>query len=339
MSVQPKSARAALWFCCALLLPAAAQGDEVDEARQWLDRMATAAHTLDYEGTFVYQHSGQLQAVRLLHSAADGVERERMVTLSGPSREVVRDAGSVTCIIPDSNSMAVDHAGPERPLPLAIAPNVDRIAGNYSLSLGGIDRVADREAIELLVQPHDKLRYGLELWVDTQSGLMLKSRLIDPSSEVVEQVLFTELTVEDRLPPERLKPQTSGRGLTWQTASEDGQRPAYEAQWEATQLPQGFTLDVRRRHNMPGVGPAVEHMVFSDGLASVSAFIEPHRVGSNPFLGSTRMGAVNAYARIVGDHRVTVVGEVPVATVELIGRGIRPLLGNHAPAQGEGGEK
>jgi len=70
----------------------------------------------------------------------------------------------------------------------------------------------------------------------------------------------------------------------------------------------------------------VEHLVYSDGLAAVSVFIEktdrPAGVGSK---GPSRMGAIHAYSKVMDGEQVTVVGEVPESTVAMIGESVKRL--------------
>ena len=136
--------------------------------------------------------------------------------------------------------------------------------------------------------------------------------------------MFTEIEFMEQVPEHMLQPEVSADEFTWYEAQEvagktESQTP--ENAWAITNLPDGFNSDMQRRHNMPNK-TAVRHMVFSDGLASVSVFIEKHKTDAANITGASRMGAVNAYGRKLNSHHVTVVGEVPSATVRLIGESV-----------------
>lgn len=305
----------------AVCLPLVARADS--EAQGWLERMSRAVHVLNYEGTFIYLHQGRLQTIRIIHGSDDKGERERLFTLDGPSREVTRNNDRVACISSDKPAMTVERHGSKRPFPMSLPAGTDQLEHYYNIALKGRDRVAGLQAVSITVEPRDHLRYGYRIWLDESSALPLRSQLIDSEGRVVEQLMFTGLTVRKDVPPALDEPQAETGDGRWQrqSVSEGNDRPV-DTGWRVTQLPAGFHEDARRWHVMtPGQIP-MEHMVFSDGLATVSVFIEGKGQTSGPAIGGSHMGAVNAYSRIVDGHRVTVVGEVPAKTVKLIAESV-----------------
>lgn len=311
-----------------VLLPGLAPAGDSDDARVWLERMSRAAHTLNYDGTFIYEHNNHMQTMRIIHASEDGAERERLVTLSGPSREVVRNEDTVTCILPDNNSVVVEKSGPTRPFLISVPEQLDQLQAYYRFELGGKERIAGRTAQKIKVKPRDIYRYGHRLWVDEQVGLLLKSELLNEDGLIVEQVLFTSLDLLDSVPAALLQPQTEGKDLVWHRRKRGhrGDQPVPQGSgWRVAKLPPAFDKDIHRKHFMSARNAEVEHMVFSDGLASVSVFIEAHDPDDDTLLGHMRMGAINTFARTIGGHRVTVVGEVPAATVRLIGESIERI--------------
>jgi sigma-E factor negative regulatory protein RseB len=188
------------------------------------------------------------------------------------------------------------------------------------------ERVAGRHTELITVDPHDRFRYGYRLWMDRDLGLLLKSELIDERGEIVEQLVYTNIELPASIPDELLEPAISGAGYTWY--NDDRSKPVAvsaadsEPGWYPDWLPDGFELsDVARDPILASRDP-VEHLVFSDGLASVSVFIEQLDAASEPLAGLDTMGAVNAYGRMIEDYQITVVGEVPAITVERISRSI-----------------
>lgn len=305
-----------------VLVVTAAGGAEPDTPRLWLERMVEAARQLNYEGRFVYLHDDRLQAMRIVHGVdADG-ERARLVTLNGPIREVVRNDGTVTCYLPDGNSVMVGRTGPGRFFPITVPTDLDALERYYRFEVGGEARAAGRPTRRLSTHPRDGYRYGHRFWVDQDSGLLLRSELVDGSGEVVEQVLFTAIEFFDQLPEAALQPATRGEGLIWYRQEEEAPLRTV-TEWRVTALPPGFRKEIHRKHHLPAVDAPVEHMVFTDGLAAISVFIERRGDDTADFEGMAAMGAVNAFSRNLDGHRVTVMGEVPAKAVREVADAVR----------------
>lgn len=294
-----------------LLLPLTVAADEA-EALRWLERMMDAGQRLDYVGTFVYRHGDAMQTMRIAHGSVDGVERERLVTLDGPPREVVRDGDRVACTLPDR--VLVERSGSA--LPLFPSGRMAGLKRSYSFGFDGRERVAGLSTRQVVVEPRDGYRYGYRFWIAEESGLMLHSALVDQAGAVVEEVKFTSLAVHDGAPAELLQRAETGDGGP--TASRLPPPAESGGQWSVSRLPPAFEVVSHVRHALAG-RPEVEHLVLSDGLASVSVFIEHHDGATeNPAGSSGAVGAVHTLSRIIDGHRMTVVGEVPVQTVQWI---------------------
>lgn len=307
-----------------LLLPLLARADDggKQDPHYWLQRMVQATHNLNYEGTFIYEHDGHLQTMRIVHGAGEGGERERLVTLSGPPREVIRNGDTVTCILPDNHSVVVQRSHAVRPFPITLPSRLEQLEHFYTLSLRGEDRIAGLTARHIVIEPRDDYRYGHNLWLDENSGLLLKSELVGEKGRMVEQLVFTSVKFLDRVPLRMLEPQSESKNLHRYKREQQKDEMVHNSGWRVSRLPPGFQEDVHRRHYMPSIKAPVEHVVFSDGLASISVFIERYKQGTHNLIGSTRMGAVNAYGRLVDGHLVTVVGEVPPKTVRLVAESV-----------------
>lgn len=311
---------------CALFSNASVAGTTSDDPQQSLDRMVRAGQTLSYDGTFVYRNGATMQSMRIIHrSGADG-ERERLVALSGAAREVLRDRERVTCILPDRQSVVVAKSRP-RNLPHSKLFESDAgFAGFYTLSLHAGERIAGRHTKMVAVSPHDRFRYGYRLWMDRDTGLLLKSELLNERGEIVEQLVYTNIELPAVIPDALLEPEISGAGFTWYRDDEAGPAadPAAggEPGWYPDWLPDGFALSDHARDPIFSSRDPVEHLVFSDGLASVSIFIERLDTASKPLTGLDSMGAMNAYGSMVDGFQITVVGELPAATVERVAESI-----------------
>jgi len=308
----------------ALLIPAVYASGDPETAQEWLERMRRAARTLNYEGTFVYRQGEQLEAMRIVHRSDARGEKERLVSLNGVPREVLRDKERVTCILPDNHSVVVDKIPRKGILPPAFRSAGARLQGNYAFSLGGEDRVAGRATRIVDIRPKDEYRYGSRLWLDKATGLLLKSELLDGQGASLEQFLYTSIRLPESIPDEMLEPGTSGEGYTRVTrGGDDGDEPEASTDWVVEWLPTGFRMSERSTDPMPNRPEPVEHMLFSDGLASFSVYLERMGKDAEPFSGHSQIGAVNAFGTMLGDYQATVVGEVPRLTVDRVGRAIR----------------
>ena len=300
--------------------------DDQGEVRGLLDRMVRASRSLDYIGTFVYRNGSMLQSMKIIHRADDNGGRERLVALSGAAREVIRDGERVICILPDDRTVVVARRRPGRLSPsTAFEPEIaigSGIAELYSLSSGGIERVAGREATVIDVRPRDRYRYGFRVAVDRETGLLLKSELLDDGMTALEQIVYTHLELPESIPDAILKPRISDAGFVRYEvdAAEGGGSgsPARAQEWTIGWLPKGFRMaDESYGPIRPG-RDSVDHRVYSDGLASLSIFIEEGIDSGDRLEGPSSVGAVNAFGRAIGEYHLSVVGEVPEVTVEKV---------------------
>lgn len=315
-----------------LLLPSLAlAGGIPQDAREWLQRMVHAVKELNYEGIFVYAHGNQLEAMRIVHGADSSGEHERMVSLNGAAREIIRTDNELTCILPDSKAVVVEKARPKRFVPERLLELDDELNKLYEFRVQGSDRVAGRMARQVVIQPRDDFRYGYRLWLDEESGMLLKSDLINTDGRVLEQMMFTNLELHPQIDRQRLAPSISGQGFKWYRTKEEGEKAQAGAkQWSVAALPTGFHMSMQAEHGMPMSRMPVEHLMYTDGLASVSVYIEHKGMEEEALNGPSRMGAVNAYGVLIDGHQATVVGEVPRATVEMIAQSLR-----HSPESAE----
>lgn len=291
----------------------------------WVDRMSRALQTRNFEGTFVYLRDGQLETMRIVHVVeADGGERERVMALTGPAREIIRDDQEVTCILPDSKSVVVEKRRPHLPFPIAVPTGTNQRDRYYEFRMLPRYRVTGRMAQAVAIIPKDRYRYGYRLYMDESTGLPLESVILDQAGRQVEQILFTSLKVLEHADPRTLVPDIDrDKGYTFhrQEGDETVGIPG-TSHWVVGHAPPGFVQTMYSRRVLPGSRNPVEHLVLSDGLASVSVYVEKADGSRELLRGASRMGAVNAYGRRIGAYQVTVVGEVPEVTVSAIGEAL-----------------
>lgn len=287
--------------------------------------MQHAAHMQSYDGTFVYsQGENKLSAMRIIHSADKKGERERLVSLDSIGREVIRDSKSVICILPDRKTVVVEKDRPPSQFPPPFPDKLDHLKGQYSFAMQGEEKVAGQLAHKLVVNPNDKFRYGHRLWVDKKTGLLLKTHLVNAQGKLIEQFMFTHIKYMNRVPDKLLKSSVdSTKFKRYESddikAKSKSVNPALV--WQVTKLPPGFKRDYQRRLQMPASRVTSNQLVYSDGLASISVFIENNRDDPN-LIGHAKMGAVNVHGKTFKDFHVTAVGEVPHATVKMISESV-----------------
>lgn len=282
----------------------------------------------NYSGTFIYRHGDKVETLKIVHRRTpEGGVSERLLTLTGEPREIIRDDAVVTCILPESRLVLIDKSRRrESRFPGIVPENLNRLSDYYALQVHeDSERVADRAARVIDVKPRDQYRYGYRLWIDQGSHLLLRSDLLGEDSQPIEQVMFTELEVHGQMPDELFEPQYLDEGYRWREMGEVSVAgDEHKARWRAVNLPPGFFLQTHNRRLKPSADKPVEHMVFSDGMTSVSVFIENQR-SQRLVRGNIRRGALNVYGRKKDEHHITVMGEVPGATVKLIAESIEPL--------------
>lgn len=287
-----------------------------DPAMQWMQKMSMAMQELSYQGRFVYLHDSQLESMSILHVNDDQGKRERLVSLNGEAREILRDNQSLTCVWPSSKQVVVDPSNQSDSSPLWIPDDVKRLAKFYQFKMVGEDRVADHDAIVISIMPKDEYRYGMKVWLDKTNAMLLRSSVLDTQGKVVEQVMFTELTV---LPASQLKhiavlPEidNSYALIRSHQGTVEKRRPA-DNRWQLSFVPAGFWLESSFSKRMGDTEGYTQQMIYTDGMASVSIFIE--RNDGEKLAGNSSMGAVNAYGASYQDYSITAIGEVPSVTV------------------------
>jgi len=281
-----------------------------------LKKMASASRRLNYSGTFVYQHAGQNETSRIVHFVNPaGGEFEKLETLDGPAREVIRTNDQVTCYLPDTKTVLIEKRSSRR-FPALLPEQLSGVADNYVVSVTGMDRVAGYDCRVVLLEPKDKLRYGHQFCAEAGSGLPLRSRTFSEKNQLLEAFAFTELKIGGNFSRDQVKSRYAARSKEWKvdhSALAITDVPA-DTGWSLTRQPTGFKKLTELKRSIAGRAGMVSHIVYSDGLAAVSVFIEP-LPKARPARSLSHQGAVNIYIRPIADHMVTVLGEAPAATV------------------------
>ncbi len=320
-------------LCCAVL-PAHASDPE---ARAWLERMSRALSSQSYDGRFFHLRQSKSESMRIIHRVdSKGRITERLVSLDGSGREIIRNDKEVICYLPDKKIVLVEKRTENNSLVSALPVYNEALESLYKIERsGGVVKALGRRTQIIEVQPRDQYRYGYRLWLDQETAMPLKSQLCDNNGNVIEQILFAELNLRERIPTDELKASISGEGYRWirQDEAAAARMPNAVMGYSVTRLPAGFKLPTWRMQIIAGSPRPVRHLVYSDGLASVSVFIEPRDDQAAPLHGLSKVGAAFAFTRNLDGHQVIAVGEVPAATVEAIAAGVtRQDVAPEAPA-------
>lgn len=289
------------WSLAAWLLGAAGAVAAQDAPQQLLQRMGAALGGSSYSGIVVYARDGQLDALRVRHRAGGGQRFELIERLTGPALPLQRD---------DRSARLGD--GPRYAADLASAAGLDAIdpAAAYELVAAGEDRVAGRVVDVVDARARDAMRFSRRFWLDRDSGLLLRSATFGSDGIVVEQWMFSDVSVDaaDGAPAP-----DAGHAEPFRAARDSD---IAQARLRVLDVPAGFQLV------SAAVEPQREQLVFSDGLVSVSVFAEPLQAEATVLSGHQRRGALSVFGRVFRGLQIVVVGEVPAVTAERFAQGV-----------------
>jgi len=303
--------RAAL-VLCALATAAHAQSPE---SLAWLKKILEATRNLSYSGTFVYQQGKQSETSRITRLASADVEK--LEVLDGLPRELVRSKDTVRCYLPQAKVVKVEQRTPDRTFPALLPERINALSRHYDIALGETRRIAGFDCQSVNLTPKDDLRYGYHLYADRATGMLIGAVTVDSTGNQIEQFMFTQIAIGN-VTPEMVKPRQTAAG--WRVEDAEA-APATLTGWTLKPEVPGFqkVIELKRRMESKAVG----QVVFSDGLAAVSVFIEPLEGRREPpRTGLASLGAIHIYTREVANHMVTVVGEAPAASVQRIGNAV-----------------
>ncbi|HHO59960.1 MAG TPA: hypothetical protein ENJ64_06920 [Thiotrichales bacterium] len=288
--------------------PAGFAADLVD----MLERMSSVSQSRNYQGTFILRKSDQLSTLRVHHGMDERGVWESLEALSGEPRTVIRQNNQVVSIFPEKKLLTVRHAENGSSLHQKLPENIKQLNQYYFFKRLDDDRIAGYKTLVLDLEPKDPYRYGYRYWLEKDSGMLLRCDLLDTRGDVVEQMMFTELEYLEQA-PEMAFTEMSRPGFTVKNLDDESPH-AKDIAWEVTRLPDGFELI--QSHYRLSASPPLLQLVYSDSLASVSVFIEKMDGAASHLEGPSARGALHAYGVQIGEYYITVVGEVPAATVK-----------------------
>jgi sigma-E factor negative regulatory protein RseB len=299
-------------------------------AKQVLQKMVGAMAVSNYQGTVVFLKNDKLEAMKYSHTVEKDREQERLVSLNSPQREIVRNSDEVRCFYKLTRQVIVDHRPYEHSFIVDVPKNLDELDASYQFELAGEEDVAMLPSYVIAIQPKDDFRYARKIWIGKAQFLPLKAVVYDLTGLVLEQVVFTDIEFNHQ--PQAKVVNVAGMSPQMEApvrAAESINQPSFEL----TALPQGFKQIFFTRKPVHQNDQPVDHLLLSDGFASVSVYLEPKKanasVDSNIPEGIHKVGAVNSLSRTMTGFQLTVLGEVPPATVKYMAEGVK--LRNSAP--------
>jgi sigma-E factor negative regulatory protein RseB len=298
--------------------------------RDWLMRIHEAASHRNFQGTFIVSAGGAVSSARIAHYCEGPNQFERIDSLDGQTRHVFRFNETVHTLWPQARVAMVEQRDLINSFPALLQVGDDRIGEFYEVQPAGLDRVAGHEASVLIVRPRDAYRYGYRLWAEKTSGLLLRADTLGDKGELLETSAFSDVAINVRSEPEQvLQPMRKLDGYRIVKPALTPTRLDSEG-WAMRQPVAGFrqVSCVKRPLDSIGDGGPTSggaealQTIYSDGLTYVSVFIEPYNHERHTRQMLTTIGATQTLMRRQGDWWITVVGDVPAATLKAFASGL-----------------
>ncbi len=267
--------------------------------RDWLQKMTSAVQTTNYEGTVIRIQDGLVDALKVMHVVSEGVICEKVIIQQGKDLEIIRNGNEVRFIMPERKSVVVEEWDDKSTLFSTLPSSDIRFGNEYDVSIVRKERIAGRKTIMLAIRPHDSFRYGHRIWLDIATGFPLQTKLLDEHGEIIEQVKFADITFNAEIDVSDIQPSIDIDGFRWYTKPRRTDAPEVVTDWVSDNLPPGFRVTSTRGERISGSDDPVTQMMLSDGLASVSVFVEPGK--DQNAASRSRVGASNAFSIASGD--------------------------------------
>ena len=282
---------------------------------QWLKNVSDAMKLQSYNGTVIFMKHGQIDSMKYAHTVEQGIEHEKLTSLNSPLREVTRNSSEINCLYKETSQNVKTHQPFDRSFILNLPLDTQKLENQYLFAVADQEMIALRPTQVIAVLPKDNLRYARKIWVDTASQLPLKIEVYDVDGKILEQVLFTEINVTQS------ESQSNGTLNEHEQHQHAVQPDTFElSPYLIKNWPPGFEKVFYVQNDMQQSKKSVHHLLMSDGFSSISVYFEAK--GAKGLEGSKKLGPVNSYSKVIGDLQVTVLGEVPAKTVEIVAEGV-----------------
>lgn len=288
-----------------------------------LQRAAQAARSVSYAGTFVHSNGDRISTVRITHVNVGGDEHERIEPLDGERLDIVRRNDEMYCYFPDAKTVRLDRRVTARFFPALLSAPAATIAASYEVRLGPTERVLGYECQWIRLEPRDAMRFAQRLCSEVNTGLLLRAKTLNERQNVIEHYTFTDLKLGPQVGRSDVKSIFEARVKRWTTDAQPREETkSVETGWTVASLPSGFQKVNELKRSLPGRAHPVSQLIFSDGIVSMSVFVEPNAPPARTAEASSEDGTTTFFVRPMGEHLVSVLGEVPLATAQLVGRSV-----------------
>ena len=300
---------------------------ELISVDELLVKMKQAQYELNYQGTFVFKHGEKLDAMQIMHGHVDGKVKQRIVSLNDVAREVIRDGELVKCIWPKKRLVVVGPTSSYNGMPTIVPKDLSNVSDVYQIHSTDFNQIAGKTCQLVSITPTDSYRYGYEFCIQPQTGMLLRSKIIDTKkNKVLEEMLFTEVNYMSSSEALIFDSKYDLSNFKWKKSFVSEFKSIHKdispQRLKISQLPQDFVLMDTSQRKIKMSAKPVRHMVFSDSIASVSIFISESGGKDRLKTRLTGRGAINAFTKSNERYKITVLGEVPSETVELIGASV-----------------
>ncbi|MFE8072612.1 MucB/RseB C-terminal domain-containing protein [Marinobacteraceae bacterium S3BR75-40.1] len=295
----------------AWLLAMPAHAENPKTAQDWLKQLEPALDQTSYRGVFIYSRGGAVSAMRIVHDYENGRVYERLIRQDGAGSEIVRKGNDVVCLLPDSGGLKLHAQLPTTPFSQTFRNRERPLSRWYQSRLLPEDRVAGHTTVVVALQAKDAYRYSHRLWLEANTGLLVKSQVRSANDDILEHFQFTQLEITDDIKADELdlpKNKQARSAIELDTKPLTSQRPTPD--WSLSWLPEGFEVAAPSQDKRG-------YAVYSDGLASFSVFVDREEGTAMPE-GVSRLGATTVFLRRFEHdgkpYRLAVIGEIPPKT-------------------------
>jgi sigma-E factor negative regulatory protein RseB len=307
----------------ALGVACAAQAAPGTDPLAWLQRAVQSARSTSYAGTYLHSNGDRTSTVRVTHVNANGEEHERIEPLDGPPYEIVRRNDEMLCYFPDAKTVRLDRRINSHYFPAILNGTPESIAASYDVKLGQVERILGYDCQWIRLDPRDGMRYAQRLCSEVGTGLIVRAKTLNENQQVMEQYTFTDLKLGSHVARSDVKSIFEARVKRWITDAQPREEAkTVETGWAVAGTPPGFHKVIELRRTLPGRSQPVSQIIFSDGLANLSVFVEPNAAPQRSGEASSEDGTTAFFVRPMGEFVVSVLGEVPLATAQQVARSV-----------------
>lgn len=305
-------------FC--LSIPNVFATETILTAQQWLEKMSQSMKFLNYQGTIAFVKNGRLDTMEYFHQVDNGKEKERLLSLNSPIRDVVRENGKVLCFYKGIQTSVINHRPSSESFILNLPVSFSELNNDYHMTVEKEAVVATRSVHVISIKARDKYRYDRKIWIDSQYFLPLKMEVYDVSDELLEQVMFTEIQVGQEIPLIY-----TGSDIANIKIKHIHQAQSFsidESGIVLENIPSGFKITSFSRMSMGQSDHLVDHLLLSDGFSSISVYRDI-TTNSDQKGQQLAFGVINSFTHFFDNHQITVMGDVPAKTVQFVAQGVQ----------------